>query len=293
MNLRDLHYLVAIVENLNFKRAADICHTSQPTLSMQIKKLEEYLGVLLFERTNKSVVVTGAGRRIAEAARRIIENEQQILEIAQTARDPAEGEFKLGAIPTLASYVFPSYVPALSKNFPKMQLLLIEEKTSVLIGQLRTGRIDAALLVLPVDDAALGSEKLFDDPFLLAVGPGHPLAKKKTVRLADLSGKKLLLLDEGHCLRDQALEICHAHGAEEEQSFRATSLETLRLMVQAPHSDLMTLMPAVAIMPGDRLRYIPFAGAALSRLIGLVWRKTSARAEAIKEMARIFIRARE
>ncbi|MGB9153097.1 MAG: LysR substrate-binding domain-containing protein [Alphaproteobacteria bacterium] len=293
MNLRDLHYFLAVAENRNFKKAADACNISQPTLSMQIKKMEEYLGVRLFERTNKSVLITDTGRRIEEAARRIVQDEQQIFEIARMVRDPASGEFKLGAIPTLASYVFPSYVPAIAKSFLKLQLLLVEEKTEVLIEQLKTGKIDAALLALPIEEATLDQAKLFDDPFLLAVGAEHPLAKRKNVRLADLAGHKLLLLDEGHCLRDQALSVCRAHGAEEEQSFRATSLETLRLMVQAPHSDLMTLIPAVAVSPGDKLHYIPFTGASPSRSVGLVWRKTSARADMIVKMADALIAARK
>lgn len=291
MNLRDLHYLLALSETRNFKRAAEACNTSQPTLSMQIKKMEEYLGVQLFERTNKNVIITETGSRIAGAARRIVQDEQAILDIARTARDPASGEFKLGAIPTLASYVFPSYVPAIAKSFPKLQLLLVEEKTETLLEQLKAGKIDAALLALPVEDTQLDATKLFDDPFLLAVGAAHPLAKRKHVRLADLEGNKLLLLDEGHCLRDQALSVCRAHGADEEQSFRATSLETLRLMVQAPHSDLMTLIPAIAASPGDRLHYIPFTGASPSRTVGLVWRKTAVRAEMMQEMAEMLIAA--
>jgi len=284
MNLRDLHYFLAITQTRNFKRAADKCHVSQPTLSMQIKKLEDYLSIRLFERTNKSVMITDAGRRIAEAAQTIVDQERRIIDIARAIRDPRAGEFRLGAMPTLAGYIFPAMMPALAKIFAKLQILLVEEKTERLIEQLKSGKIDAALLALPIEDASLQTLFLFDDPFLLAVGNKHPLAKKKSVRIDDLAGHKLLLLDEGHCLRDQALAVCQAHGAQEEKSFRATSLETLRLMVQSDEA-LMTLMPAVAASKQDKLCYIPFTGTKPSRSIGIVYRKTSARADMIAEMA--------
>ncbi len=287
MNLRDLHYVLAVADIRNFNRAAEFCHVSQPTLSMQIKKLEGELGLSLFERTNKNVMPTPAGLRIIESARQIVAHEKQIREIARTAHDPRAGEFRLGAIPTLAGYVFPSYAPAVAKAFPRLQLLLLEEKTEILLERLKEGKIDAALLALPVQDNGLSSAFLFDDPFLLAVNARHELANRKTVTMKDLMNRPLLLLDEGHCLRDQALSICHAHGAREEKSFRATSIETLRLMV-ASHPDLMTLMPAVAANRHDLLRYIPFTGSKPSRQIGLVWRKTSAREVAIKEAASLF-----
>lgn len=293
MNLRDFHYIIALADSLNFKRASETCHVSQPTLSMQIKKLEDYLGVQLFERTNKSVMPTDAGLRIIEVARRITQDEKQIIEIARALRDPAAGEFRLGAFPTLASYVFPSYVPAIIKAFPKLHLLLLEEKTDVLLEKLRLGKIDAALLALPIEDDTLETAHLFDDPFLLAVGRDHALAHKKTIRIADLDGHRLLLLSEGHCLRDQALAVCHAHGAQEEESFRATSLETLRLMVQAPHSGLMTLMPEIAMSPRDKLHYIPFTGTSPSRSIALVWRKTNARTDMILKLKDILAAARK
>jgi LysR family hydrogen peroxide-inducible transcriptional activator len=288
MNLRDLHYVLAVAETRSFRRAAEQCNVSQPTLSMQIRKLEDYLGVRLFERTNKSVMTTEAGRRIAEIARRIVQDEALIVDYARASQDPSAGEFRLGAIPTLASYVFPHFVPALGRSFPKLQLMLAEEKTERLLERLQDGTLDAALLALPVDNASFDSAHLFDDPFLLAVGRDHPLATRKQVRVVDLAGQKLLLLDEGHCLRDQALDVCRTHGAREEKSFRATSLETLRLMVESPNSGLMTLMPQIAIRGGNAggLRYIPFAGEQPMRAIGIVWRKTSARAEMTMEMAK-------
>jgi LysR family hydrogen peroxide-inducible transcriptional activator len=285
MNLRDLHYIVAVADALNFKLAGNICHVSQPTLSMQIKKVEDRLGVQLFERSNKRVRATEAGRQIVEIARRILQEEKQIREVAASLRDLESGEFRLGAFPTLASYVFPRYVPVLLKAFPKMRLLLAEERSSVLLEKLVSGDLDAALLALPVKESRLKAEHLFDDPFLLAVGPDHPLARRKSICLSELKGDRLLLLDEGHCLRDQALAICGAKGPEEQKSFRATSLETLRLMVQAPHSGLMTLMPRIAVSPADTLKTIPFKGRQPYRSIGLCWRKTDARFSVIAKMS--------
>ena len=292
MNLRDLHYVLAVADTGNFKRAADQCHVSQPTLSMQIKKLEEELGVLLFERTNKNVMVTEAGARIVESARHVTQHEKNIRDIAKNVRDPATGDFCLGAIPTLASYIFPRFVPVIGAAYPQLQLLLLEEKTETLLQRLKQGKCDAALLALPVGDPALEEKELFEDAFTLAVGAEHPLAGRKSVRVDDLSGRQLLLLDEGHCLRDQALSVCHSHGAEEEKGFRTTSLETLRLMVQT-HANFMTLMPSVAVhgYEGGSVRYIPFAGAKPSRRIGLVWRKTSARAGVMSDMARLLAKA--
>lgn len=284
MNLRDFHYALAVAETLSFKLAAELCHVSQPTLSMQIKKLEDYLGVELFERTNKSVRVTAAGQRILALARRIVQDEKHMRELAQSLRDPGAGELRLGAFPTLASYVFPSYVPVLRKIFPKLHLFLVEEKTGVLLERLNEGRIDAALLALPVE-GNVRAEHLFDDPFFFAVGADHPLAKRKSVRVSDLADQKLLLLEEGHCLREQVLALCAAHGGREEASFRATSLETLRLMVQEPHSGFATLMPSVARMARDRLRWIPFVGTAPARQIGLVWRAHDSRIDMFETIA--------
>lgn len=290
MNFRDLQYVLAVAETQNFNQAAIQCHVSQPTLSTQIKKLEDQLGVLLFERTNKRVMITDAGARILERAKYILREEQNIREIARLSRDPSAGEFKLGAIPTLASYVFPTYVPAIGKAFPRLKPLLIEEKTDRLIEQIKAGRIDAALLALPIEEDTLATAPLFDDPFFLAVGADHALANRARVKVDDLEDHKLLLLDEGHCLRDQALAVCRAHGAEEEEGFRATSLETIRQMLRVPNSDLMTLMPMVAVQSNDDLHYIPFGKPSPSRHIGLVWRKTTPRAALIEQLRALLVK---
>lgn len=283
MNLRDLQYLSAVAEHLHFGHAADACHVSQPTLSMQLKKLEEELGVQLFERTNKSVRLTAVGRDITQRAERILREADSIRIVASASTDPLAGEIRLGVFPTLAPYLLPSLMPLLGKHFPKLSTLLIEEKTPELVARLEGGEIDAALLAVPVESESFLHETLFDEPFLLALGKDHKLARKKRITLRELVGETMLLLEDGHCLREQALSVCHAIGAGEAKHFRATSLETLRHMVAG--GDSVTLMPALAAQGDTSLRYIPFAAPAPSRTIGLYWRKTSARSALFEKMA--------
>ncbi len=286
MNLRDLEYLVAVADNLHFGKAALSVHVSQPTLSMQLKKLEGSLGVQLFERTNKRVMLTPIGHDIVARARRTLDEAEQISRIARAAKDPQSGTLKLGIFPTLAPYLLPSLMPKMKKGFPRLNLLLVEERTPELIRQLETGAIDAALLAMPVTSDHLTSLRLFAEPFLLAVSSTHPLAKRKSVQVADMQDEAVLLLEDGHCLRDQALEVCHLAGVGESANFRATSLETLRHMVAASHS--VTLIPKLATDPRDStLRYIPFRHPQPSRTIGLYWRSTSARGNLFNTIARL------
>ncbi len=287
MNIKDLHYLVAVADLKHFGRAAQACNISQPTLSMQLKKLEEYLGVALFERTNKQVMVTQAGQEIAQRARHVLQGVKEIREVARAASSPYAGEFRLGAFPTLAPYFLPQIVPAIHAGLPELKLLLVEEKTATLVEQLKSGALDAALIALPVHDEMLESAALAEDPFLLAVSPRHDLAGRKAVTAADIRNEQLLLLEDGHCLREQALEVCSIMGLGEQQEFRATSLETLRQMVVAGVG--ITLIPHMAKREGDGLVYIPFAKDAPSRRIGLVWRKTSARKACMELLRRIII----
>jgi len=277
MNLRDLQYLVAVADARHFGRAAEASHVSQPTLSMQLKKLEESLGVRLFERTHKQVMVTGVGEEIVRRARTILRETEGLREAARAAQNPLAGELRLGAFPTLAPYFLPLAVPKLRKRLPKLKLLLTEEKTDRLLAMLKEGALDAALLALPIEEEGLETAELLDDPFLLAVPAGHALAKRKQVTRRDIAGMPLLLLEEGHCLRRQALEFCSFAGTGERTDFRATSLETLRQMVAAGVG--VTLMPKLAALKGDGVAYIPFAPPAPLRTIGLVWRKSTARAE--------------
>lgn len=276
MNLRDLSYLVAVADLRSFVQAAKQCCISQPTLSTQIKKLEDTLGVKVFERSNKKVMPTELGEKIVASARRILHEVEHIKELADNAQDPMAGNFRLGAFPTLSTYVFPDLVPMIKQTLPNLRLILIEEKTDQLITQLKHGKIDAALLALPIHEDTLETITLFEDVFMLAVASDNPLAQKATIEEADLYHHQMLLLEEGHCLRGQALQICQLNNIEEQQDVRATGLETLRQMVRAGTG--ITFMPKIAIHePEDGICYIPFVEPAPTRTIGLVWRKTSVR----------------
>lgn len=275
MNLRDLQYLIALAELNSFSQAADRCCVSQPTLSNQIRKLEDTLGVTLFERNNKRVMITDVGEQMVVHARRILAEVDGMQELAQLSHDPLAGRLRLGAFPTLSSYWFPSLVPRISAALPRIKLVLVEEKTQVLIERLNRGELDAAFLALPVQDDKLVEHPLFHDTFMLAVPPDHRFAALPRMTQQALAGESLLLLEEGHCLRDQALDICHRVGMSEAQDVRATSLETLRQMVKAGTG--ITLMPRIAISPDETgICYIPVEPAP-QRHIGLVWRKTTAR----------------
>ena len=233
MNLRDLHYLVALSDQRHFGRAAEACFVSQPTLSTQIRKIEGELGVRLVERTPRRILMTEVGDEIVRRARDILNEVEQIRNLARNTHDPESGTVRLGIFPTLGPYLLPHVVPIVRQRFPKLELLLSEDKTDNLLQQLREGKLDAAILALPVHEDSLRCEFLFEEPFVLAVAAEHPLAARRHMAVADLKNHTLLLLEEGHCLRDHALEVCHMSGANERTGFRATSLETLRQMIAA------------------------------------------------------------
>lgn len=288
MNLRDLQYLVALAEHRHFGRAAEASFVSQPTLSTQIKKLEDELGVPLVERTPRKVLLTETGREIARRARGVLAEVDEIKAIAQRTRDPESGTLRLGIFPTLGPYLLPHLVPLVRERFPRLELLLVEEKTEQVIRMLREGSLDVGVLALPLHEDSLRSEFLFEEPFVLAVPESHRLAhKKQRLKLGDLEDESLLLLEDGHCLRDQALEVCQLAGAGERSGFRATSLETLRQMVAANVG--ITLLPTLAIKPPmartDNVHLIEFAGHAPSRRIALVWRKSSSMGAFLKRFA--------
>lgn len=292
MNIRDLKYLLAINETGSFSKAAKQCFVSQPTLSGQVKKLEESLGVMVFERTSKQIILTAVGEQILLSARKVIAEVERIDALADAAIDPLSGRFRLGAFPTLAPYLFPKLVRPITACMPDLKLILIEEKTNVLIDKLKSGEIDAALLALPVADEQFNVVELFDDYFRLAVKKDNKLAKLAEIGQSALMSEGLLLLEEGHCLRDQALDVCSLLGANEEQDFRATSLETLRLMVKAGTG--ITLIPEIAIEPEvglqqdkDEIRYIPFKAPRPKRSIALVWRKTLVKSAVVDELVKI------
>jgi len=289
MNLRDLRYLVTLAELLHFGRAAEACHVSQPTLSTQIRKLEEELGVALVERAPRHVMLTPAGLDIATRARRVLAEVEQMRETARRTRDPEAGSVRLGVFPTLGPYLLPHVVPRIRARFPRLELLLVEEKTEVVLHMLRDGKLDAAVLAMPLHEDWLETEFLFEEPFLLAVPEGHPLSSHRNLRLSELSNQHLLLLEEGHCLRDQALEVCSLAGAGEKDGFRATSLETLRQMVAAGVG--VTLLPMLAVKPpvspSDNIRLLAFRDPPPSRRMALAWRKSSAMGAFLHELAAV------
>ena len=274
MTLRELRYLVALADYGHFGRAAEACHISQPTLSTQLKKLEDDLGVVLFERTNKALNVTPIGRKIVDQARQVLAEADAIIQISRASRAPLVGPLTLGVIPTLGPYLLPWLMPLLKRAFPDLRLILHEDLTDNLISSLRSHAIDAALLALPVSGQVLETRAVFDEPFFFACPPEHPLAGVKTVSDAELRKQRLLLLTDGHCLRDQALAVCGQSEApiKDDADFRATSLETLRQMVAAGMGS--TLLPALAVAHPEQQAFAvrPLATGA-SRRIGLIWRR--------------------
>ena len=290
MNLRDLKYLVALADHRHFGRAAASCFVSQPTLSTQIRKLEDELGVSLVERAPRKVMLTPAGLDAAERARRIVAEVEQMKESARRSQDPEAGTVRLGIFPTLGPYLLPHVIPRIRERFPNLELLLVEEKSDVLLSRLREGKLDAGLLALPVSDDQLHSQLLFEEPFVLAVPESHPLAQRESLSLGELSNQKLLLLEDGHCLREQALEVCRLSGANEKSEFRATSLETLRQMVAANVG--ITLLPTLATKPpvarSPNIHLLGFSDSHPSREIAMLWRKSSAMAAFLLELSKVF-----
>jgi LysR family hydrogen peroxide-inducible transcriptional activator len=285
MNLRDLQYLVAVDEERHFHKAAERCFVSQPTLSGQLKKLEEELGVRLVERTSRQVTMTDVGRVVADKARAILAEVKAIREVAETFHDPLAGELHVGLIPTVAPYLLPIIMPALKKTYPKLRLWLHEQQTAVLLEKLRRAELDLLILALPVDTDEFTELDLYLEPFELAVPrtAGSEFTRPM-ITLGELKDREMLLLEEGHCLRGQALDVCFMAGATENVGFHASSLETLRHMVGEDMG--MTLMPELAVparpAKADPVRYIPFADPRPNRRIGMLYRKGSHREAAFK-----------
>ena len=293
MNLKDLKYLVALAETGHFGRAAERTFVSQPTLSAQLKKLEEYLGVKLVERQPKNVQLTEVGKQVVVRARRMLEEGDQIIALARDNTDPLAGKLKLALIPTIGPYLLPRVMPKIRKALPNLSLMLYEHQTEPLLKKLRDGEIDLGILALPIPGDGLESRVLYDEKFTVALPNNHPLAAKSTIKVRDLNGHTLLLLEDGHCLRDQALEVCSRIEVRESEDFRATSLETLRQMVVAGLG--ITLLPDLAVeSPFGSQRGLTirqFAKPAPSRTVGAVWRKSSTRTWAIGAVCDVLERA--
>jgi LysR family hydrogen peroxide-inducible transcriptional activator len=282
LKLKDLRYLVAVADQRHFGRAAARCFVSQPTLSAQLKKLEQSLGVQLIERAPNAVSLTAVGEEIVARARRIIEASDEVVELARSHQDPLAGRLRLALLPTIGPYLLPRVAPLLRRALPRLQLHLYEYQTAPMLERLHAGELDVGILALPVELEGLESRELYREEFLLAVPERHPLARHERARVADLKDETLLLLEEGHCLRDQALEVCSRVGVRDSQDFRATSLETLRQMVAAGAG--VTLLPELAgrgAYRSGRVALRPFVRPAPARHIGAVWRKTTPRRAAV------------
>lgn len=274
MNIRDLDYIIAVAELGHFGKAAQRCFVSQPTLSGQIKKLEDELQVQLFERSKRGVIITDIGQQILKHARGVMHHVQAIRDAASYAKNPMAGRIRVGAIPTMAPYIFPHLARQIKIELPDLSLVLVEEKTDDLIHSLKEGKIDAAFMALPVNDEPFNITPLAQDHFYIAMSSDNKRAQQKQISLSDLQDENLILLEEGHCLRDQALEICTTRLSDDDQSFRATSLDTVLQMVAMNAG--VTLVPAMALNRAqDTITYKTFAGSVPYRTIALVSRKTS------------------
>ncbi|KQV66313.1 LysR substrate-binding domain-containing protein [Rhizobium sp. Root1220] len=287
MTLRELEYLIALAEHRHFGRAAEACLVSQPTLSMQIRKLEADLGAPLIERGARSVMLTPLGHDTAQRAQRIMAEIDEMRSAALRSQELEKGSLRLGIFPTLGPYLLPHAVPRLHTQFPDLEMLLVEEKSESLLSRLRDGKLDAAVLALPIDDDGLNTEFLFEERFLLAVPAHHELARRNAITVHELRGHDLMLLEDGHCLRDQALNVCRLSGAAERTSFRATSLETLRQMVTADVG--MTLLPELATLhpvPAN-IHLLTFSDSIPSRRVGICWRRNAAMAGLLREITAV------
>lgn len=291
MNLRDLRYIVAVADHGHFGRASTACAVSQPTLSGQILKLEKELGVEVFERDGKSVRLTPAGQPIVAHARRCVTAADDLLAAAALHRDPDAAPLRLGIIPTLAPYIMPLVLPALRDAMPRLRLMLAEDVTDRLMDLLGRGDLDAALIASAPHGTGLHEAMLFDEPFWLVLPKDHPLAAREVVEADAIDSHAMLLLQDGHCLRDQALELCRRphRDARAMADMRATTLDTLLQMAAAGHG--MTLMPHLAILRGTQLPEPLVArrlgGEHTSRRVRLVSRTASARHHFLDQVAAV------
>jgi LysR family transcriptional regulator, hydrogen peroxide-inducible genes activator len=284
--LRQLQYAVAVAEDLSFRKAAARCHVSQPSLSAQIAQVESALAIPIFERSRRGVLVTAAGRDVLERAKRMLLDADDLFEAGRRASDPLAGTIRIGVLPTIAPYLLPAVAPALRKKFRRLAVAWREDKTDALMAALEGGALDAALVALEAEVGDVEHEVIERDPFVLALAPDHPLARKTVpAETSELRTAEVLLLDEGHCFREQTLEVCLAARAHESE-FRATSLATLVQMVAGGWG--VTLLPAMAVaseVSRSALRIRPMASPKAHRTIALVWRRRCPIAPALREIA--------
>ena len=287
--LKQLRYLTALDEHKHFGRAATACFVSQSTLSAGLQELETLLGASLVERSNRSVVFTALGREIAARARIVLREAQELAELAAAAKEPLSGALRLGVIPTISPFLLPKVLPKLRKTYPKLKLHLNEDLTQRLVEELHNGALDCVLLALPVDVGEAEEMILFDDPFELVCRKDDPLAEKSRLTTSDVQQAPLLLLTDGHCLRDHALDACHLGRRPQGTDVAATSLHTLVEMAAGGLG--VTLIPDMAlqakILKGSELVARPFAVGKPGRRIGLIWRKTSAREKEFRLLGQV------
>ena len=288
--LRQLTFLLALAEHGSFSRAAEAAHVTQPTLSAGIKELETILGATLVERGARGAVLTPAGEAAVARARIVLTEAEDLVHVARAAGEPLSGPFRLGVIPTIAPFLLPKVLPSLRESYPKLELFLREDQTHRLVDALKDRRLDAALIALPYEAPGIETAGLLEDEFLFAATPDHPLAQVETLNPAMLADEQLLLLEDGHCLRDHALAVCSASRPDTNDArsdFAATSLHTLVQMVKSGLG--ATLLPKLAVDAGlaDRLDLAirPFDPPVAGREIGMAWRKGSAREHEARMLA--------
>ena len=282
MTLNELRYIVVVAQEKSFGRAAQRCFISQPALSVAIQKLEEELQTQLFERGKSEITVTPVGERIVEQAHKVLEEAARIRDIAQAGRNQLAGVFRLGAIYTVAPYLLPDLVPALNALAPDMPLEIEENITEQLEAALKTGRIDAAIIALPFQPPGIATEFLYEEPFQVVVPQRHPWAKRRTIDPSELAGEHAILLNVGHCFRDQVLESCPELNRGDAPVTRSNSLETIRNMVASGLG--ISVLPRDALTPKYHSRLVvpvPFAKPVPSRRIALAYRKSFPRPAAI------------
>ncbi len=294
MTLTELKYIVAVARERHFGRAAEACFVSQPTLSVAIRKLEDELGIIIFERGGSEIGVTPVGERVVAQAHKVLQESAAIKEIARMGHDPLAGPLRVGVIYTIGPYLLPRLIPTQIERTPQMPLILQENFTVKLVELLRQGEIDCAIMALPLPDSGLNMVPLYDEPFMVAMPSSHPWSERDEIDAEDLKQENMLLLGSGHCFRDHVLGVCpelsrYSDASEGiQRTFEGSSLETIRHMVAAGIG--LTVMPVTSLMGNEHpesrlLKYVPFTQPAPERRVVLAWRKSFPRMAAIKALA--------
>jgi LysR family hydrogen peroxide-inducible transcriptional activator len=292
VTLKQLRYLTALAEHRHFGRAANACAISQPALSMQIRGLEEDLGVVLVERRHGDVTLTETGLELARRGENVLAGAHDLVDFARLRTQPLSGGLALGIIPTLAPYVLPKVLPALQRQYPDLRVELRETQTKNLVDELMRGSLDVLMLALPVLEIEMATAALFDDPFLLAVPKSDPRSARAIVSADDIDLARLILLEEGHCLRDQALAFCAGDRRDKSFGLGATSLATVLQMVANGYG--ITLLPEIAVdveARNELVKLLRFAPPMPKRTVGLAWRPSSPRKSDFVALGEIVVEA--